>query len=63
MVAPALFAALNVARKAILDAAELTLPANKFPTYRKAVLKVMGRDGLERELQKIIDEMKRDRNG
>ena len=63
MVAPALLAAVNVALKTILDAAELALAANKFAMYRKVVLKAMGREGLERELQKIIDGMKRDRNG
>lgn len=59
----ALLLALNAARKAILDAAQLSLPPDKFPVFRKVVLHSMGRNGLEREVLRAIESMERDRKG
>lgn len=61
MTAPLLLVAVNQARKAILDAAQLAMPPEKFLMYRKVVLRSMGRDGLERDLQRAVEVMERER--
>jgi hypothetical protein len=60
---PAILEALNTHKRRVLQSAELSLPADKFMLFRKIFLGEFGRDGLERELARLIAEYDAKRNG
>ena len=47
----------------VLTIAEAALPASQFTAFRKLVLDQFGRQGLESELQELIDTHQTTRNG
>ena len=55
--------ALNTHKRRVLEAAELSLPADKFVVFRKMFLGEFGRNGVERELARLIAEHDEKRNG
>lgn len=44
----------NARVKKILDFAELSLPQDKFPIFRKLTLDEFGRSGLVKELERVL---------
>ncbi len=44
----------NVRVKKILDLAELSLPQDKFPIFRKLILDEFGKSGLGKELERVL---------
>ena len=44
----------NARVKKILDFAELSLPQDKFPIFRKLTLDEFGRSGLVKELERVM---------
>jgi len=63
MVLHAILEALNTHKRRVLESAELSLPADKFVLFRKMFLGEFGRNGVERELARIIAEHDEKRNG
>ncbi len=49
----------NARVKKILDFAELSLPQDKFPIFRKLTLDEFGRSGLIKELERVIHSKER----
>lgn len=45
---------LNATRQRILEDAELAMPADKYPLFRKRVLDIFGDKGLERKLMALL---------
>ena len=60
---PAIVEALNVRKNTLLLVAQSSLPPQQFEAYRRLLLRELGKDGLERELLRIIAEQDRERNG
>lgn len=56
MLLPAIIAALNVRKNMLLLFAQASLSPQQFRAFRKLLLRELGRDGLERELVRIIGE-------
>ena len=59
---PAILALLNQRKNRILRIAEAALPERQFLAFRGLLLDEFGRDGLERDLERLMAET-RDRNG
>lgn len=51
---PALLDAINARKSRALKYAEMALPESQFRAYRGAFLDEFGRNGLERELERIV---------
>jgi hypothetical protein len=51
--------ALGKHKRHILDSFEHTLPPPLFPPVRKKILRELGKDEFEKELERIIDEYER----
>jgi len=49
----------NFRVKKVLDLAELSLPQDKFPKFRKLILDEFGQNGLARELERVLRERER----
>jgi hypothetical protein len=58
-----LVALVNQRKGRILQVAEAALPERQFRAFRRCVLDELGRDGLERDLERALAEGKRDGNG
>jgi hypothetical protein len=58
----AIVQALNARKNRVLLFAEASLPRERFQAFRKLFLGEFGRDGLERELARIIAEGKDERH-
>lgn len=58
-------ARLNARKGRILQMAEAALPATQFRAFRRSVLDELGRDGLERDVERLLAEgdKERDRAG
>lgn len=54
---------LNRRKGKVLDLAELSMHEGQFRTFKKLFLNEFGRDGAERELQRVVAEYERQRNG
>lgn len=50
------FALLNQRKGRILQVAEAALPEGQFRAFRRCVLDELGRDGLERDLERLLAE-------
>jgi hypothetical protein len=50
---------INARVKKILDFAELSLPQEKFPVFRKLTLDEFGRSGLVKELERVLGSKER----
>ncbi len=61
MLLPAIIAALNGRKNALLLFAQASLPPQQFEAFRKLLLRELGKDGLERELVRIIAEHDQER--
>ena len=59
---PAILALLNQRKNRILRIAEAALPERQFLAFRGLLLDEFGRDGLERDLERLMAET-RERNG
>ena len=53
---PAIFALLNQRKNRILRIAEAALPEGQFRAFRGLLLDEFGRDGLERDLERLMAE-------
>ncbi len=49
----------NFRVKKVLDLAELSLPQDKFPKFRKLILDEFGQSGLAKELERVLRERDR----
>ncbi len=58
----AIIAALNARKNRSLRLAEASLPPSQFQAFRKLFLGEFGREGMERDLVRIIAEHEKDRN-
>ena len=58
----AIVEALNARKNRALRFAEAALPPSQYQAFRKLFLGEFGRDGLERDLVRIIAEHEKDRN-
>ena len=63
MLLQAMLEVLSTHKRRVLEFAELSLPADKFVVFRKMFLGEFGRNGVERELARIIAEHDEKRNG
>jgi len=54
--------ALDARKNRMLLIAEAALPETQYRAFRKLFLGEMGRDGLERELERLIAEQDKERN-
>ncbi len=54
--------ALNARKNRVLLFAQAALPESQFQAFRKLFLGEFGRDGLERELERIVTGQAKDRN-
>ena len=63
MLVQAIIAALNVHKNTLLLVAQASLPAQQFEAFRRLLLRELGKDGLERELVRLIAEHDKERNG
>lgn len=54
---------LNRRKGKVLDLAQLSMGEAQFRTFKKLFLNEFGHDGAERELQKVVAEYERQRNG
>lgn len=58
-----LVALVNQRKGRILQVAEAALPERQFRAFRRCVLDELGRDGLERDLERALAEGKREGTG
>jgi len=63
MLVQAIVEAVNGHKNTLLLLAQASLPAQQFEAFRRLLLRELGRDGLERELVRIIAEHDKERNG
>lgn len=49
----------NARVKKVLDLAELSLPQDKFPIFRKLTLDEFGKSGLGKELERVLSSKER----
>ena len=54
----AIIEALNVHKNTLLLIAQASMPPEQFAAFRKLLLRELGKDGLERELVRIIEQDK-----
>ena len=54
---------LNRRKGKVLDLAQLSMQEAQFRLFKKLFLSEFGRDGAERELQAVVAEFERQRNG
>ena len=54
--------ALNIRKNTLLLIAQSSMPRDRFEAFRKLLLRELGKDGLEREFARIIEEQDKDRN-
>ena len=53
---PAIFVLLNLRKKRVLSIAEAALPETQFRAFRGLLLDEFGREGLERDLERLMAE-------
>ena len=62
MLLEAIVQAVDARKNRLLDIAEAALPEAQYRAYRKLFLSELGRDGLERDLKRIVAEQDKERN-
>ncbi|MBP6224809.1 MAG: hypothetical protein KA439_07090 [Rhizobacter sp.] len=58
VILPSIFALLNQRKKRILQVAEAALPEGQFRAFRSLVLDELGREGFERDVERLVAERK-----
>ena len=55
VILPSIFALLNQRKKRILQVAEAALPEGQFRAFRSLVLDELGREGFERDVERLVE--------